>query len=83
MPCGHEDWPCCGCGGDIEKLRDAEFCQVCGEPEGYCVCEQMDEKEEFDADETMDGDHESGLASAGFGTDEDYLPGGDCDFGVW
>lgn len=23
-------------------------------------------------DESMDGDHESGLASAGFGTDEDY-----------
>jgi hypothetical protein len=25
-----------------------------------------------DMDESMDGDHESGLASAGFGTDEDY-----------
>lgn len=23
-------------------------------------------------DDSMDGDHESGLASAGFGTDEDY-----------
>lgn len=27
-------------------------------------------------DESMDGDHQSGLASAGFGTDEDY---GGCD----
>jgi len=29
-------------------------------------------EEGFDVDESMDGDHESGLASAGFGTDEDY-----------
>lgn len=25
-----------------------------------------------DYDESMDGDHETGLASAGYGTDEDY-----------
>ena len=35
-------------------------------------------EEEPDMDESMDGDHESGLASAGFGTDEDY--GGGCDW---
>ena len=29
-----------------------------------------DEPESFD--DSMDGDHESALASAGFGTDEDY-----------
>jgi len=29
-------------------------------------------EEEPDMDESMDGDHESALASAGFGTDEDY-----------
>jgi hypothetical protein len=29
----------------------------------------MDER---DVDDSMDGDHESALASAGFGTDEDY-----------
>jgi len=29
-------------------------------------------EEGFDVDESMDGDHESALASAGFGTDEDY-----------
>ena len=34
-----------------------------------------------DGDESMDGDHESGLASAGFGMDEDYLPGGCDDLG--
>lgn len=31
-------------------------------------CDAADE----DNYEAMDGDHESGLASAGFGTDEDY-----------
>jgi hypothetical protein len=40
-------------------------------------------KPEFEAfddgpDESMDGDHETALASAGFGTDEDY-----GDFGGW
>ena len=29
-------------------------------------------EQEPDMDESMDGDHESALASAGFGTDEDY-----------
>ena len=33
--------------------------------------------EEKEPDDSMDGDHETGLASAGFGTDEDY--GGDCE----
>ena len=28
--------------------------------------------DEDDHDDSMDGDHESGLASAGWGTDEDY-----------
>ena len=30
-------------------------------------------------DDSMDGDHESGLASAGWGTDEDYGDYGDYD----
>ncbi len=34
-----------------------------------------DEVDEYD--DSMDGDHESALASAGWGTDEDY--GGGCD----
>lgn len=28
--------------------------------------------EEYDYDDSMDGDFDSGMASAGFGTDEDY-----------
>jgi hypothetical protein len=31
-----------------------------------------DESWDDDYDDSMDGDHESGLASAGWGTDEDY-----------
>jgi hypothetical protein len=29
----------------------------------------------------MDGDHETALRDAGWGVDEDYLPGGSEDFG--
>ncbi len=44
------------------------------------IASQFDEEEEEnedeewsdDYDDSMDGDHESGLASAGWGTDEDY-----------
>lgn len=35
------------------------------------------ESDEADYDESMDGDFDSGMASAGYGTDEDY--GGDCE----
>ena len=83
MPsCGHEDWPCCGCGDDLERIDDGDLCQGCGEPEAFCHCDEMDEyDDDCDGDEGMDGDHESGLASAGFGVDEDYMPNGDDDFG--
>ena len=37
-----------------------------------CVSVDHDEVEDDDYDESMDGDHESALASAGWGTDEDY-----------
>lgn len=33
--------------------------------------EDLDDEPDFE-DDAMDGDHESALASAGFGTDEDY-----------
>jgi hypothetical protein len=32
----------------------------------------FNEKDEDDYDDSMDGDHASALASAGWGTDEDY-----------
>lgn len=38
------------------------------------------EDEDEDIDDSMDGDHESALTSAGFGTDEDYGCYGDGDY---
>ena len=37
----------------------------------------LDEDEDEDYDDSMDGDWDSGMASAGFGTDEDYGYAGD------
>lgn len=66
-----------------------ELLCLCGEKtlDGHFVCKECLEEEMKDAwgdDEPrddMDGDHESGLASAGFGTDEDYGYYGDDDYG--
>ena len=42
--------------------------------------EDEDENEDVDGfDDSLDGDHESGLASCGWGTDEDYGHYGDYD----
>jgi hypothetical protein len=40
-------------------------------------CFLGDDDDDGHYDDSMDGDMESGLASAGYGTDEDY---GDCDY---
>lgn len=59
------------------RLRDSNGNTV-GEVE--VDWDEDDEDEDYepdDYDDSMDGDHESGLASAGWGTDEDY--GGGCD----
>jgi len=74
--CQHEDFPCCGCGPDLDASE--EICPGCNEPENYCSCEDSDEADPGD----MDGDFDTGMASAGFGTDEDYgcYDGPDCDY---
>lgn len=36
------------------------------------VAEVIEDYEEDNYDDSMDGDHDSAMASAGFGTDEDY-----------
>jgi len=41
-------------------------------PVDECYCHEMEDDYPDDYDDSMDGDHESALASAGFGTDEDY-----------
>ncbi len=55
---------------DGEQVTVCEKCadDLCEGGDGeYVLLENYDHY-----DESMDGDHESGLASAGFGTDEDY-----------
>lgn len=52
--------------GYEEETMDPEF----DENEEYY-------RDEYEYDDSMDGDHASALASAGWGTDEDY--GGGCD----
>lgn len=39
------------------------------------MLQKATEDESRDIDDSMDGDHQSALASAGWGTDEDYNPG--------
>ena len=69
---------CTECGCEIDEALDY---YIEGEEPGTgihheCPDECPDEEEEDDADPgEMDGDHESALASCGWGTDEDY--GGD------
>ena len=81
--------PVCGTPHTVcdEDLRnpDAALCTPCWEIE--CGCGDFDREDETlaerDFDDSMDGDHESALASAGWGTDEDYGDYGqyDNDFG--
>lgn len=40
-------------------------------------CEGLDLSDPWPLDESMDGDFDTGMTSAGWGTDEDY--GGDCE----
>lgn len=50
---------------ELDELRDQM-----SEDEGYD--EELEDDWDDSYDDSMDGDHESGLASAGWGTDEDY-----------
>lgn len=54
---------CPNCGQDL--VDDEEICENCGEDAVEC-------DDEPEPDESMDGDWDSGMTSAGFGTDEDY-----------
>ncbi len=67
---------------EFNPTPDLNTCPDCGEAE--CCCEQGEEcgcmcddcelcyPPETEPDDSMDGDAASALASAGFGTDEDY-----------
>lgn len=62
---------------DQSRVR-ASMTEV-GETEPDGDDEEDDDGGDHEPDDSMDGDHESALASAGFGTDEDYgdFGGGD------
>ena len=55
-----------------------DFYEECEDYNDYYIEEnEVDDEDVDDFDDSMDGDHESGLASAGWGTDEDYGHYGD------
>ena len=66
----------CVCGKKLPIDSRYSVCDGClnsdedDRPFGYDEDDDFDDNREFD--DSMDGDHASGLASAGFGTDEDY-----------
>ena len=55
-----------------------DFYQECEDYNDYYI-EENEVEDDDDYDDSMDGDHESGLASAGWGTDKDYGYYGDYD----
>ena len=67
----HEHHTCPECGYEFEagvdQITEIISCPSCGEPIGVNA--------EQEPDESMDGDFDSGMRDAGFGTDEDYGPG--------
>ncbi len=76
---------CSGCGRklNVANAYDNDLCNQCAdednEPdifdedfEGEDLTDEECHDLENEYDDSMDGDHQSGLASAGFGTDEDY-----------
>lgn len=44
------------------------------------ICNECWEQVDDDYDDSMDGDHDSAMESAGFGTDEDYGLFGDGEY---
>ena len=55
-----------------EEDEEDEGCPECGDLDCDGECMEDTDDEVYEPDDSMDGDHETGLASAGFGTDEDY-----------
>ena len=70
-------WICVYCGTEVpESIHPTQFV-CCGEV-GHT--EEVDEQDDFNEyNDEMDGDAASALASAGWGTDEDYGCYSDCE----
>src|SRR5512137_1956055 len=77
---GEQVFPCASCGCDLPVHNRSALCDSClsaGDPDDdsndiECDCGDCDVCGTADMDESMDGDFDSGMASAGHGTDEDY-----------
>lgn len=74
----------CVCGKTLPLNNRYSICDACmdaGDDDQYFDEFDDDEADDFDdePDESMDGDFDSGMASAGFGTDEDYNHWEDLD----
>lgn len=65
-------------------IAPEDIMKTCEECDGEEVVPDYDDSDpvpsDDDFDDSMDGDAESALASAGFGTDEDYGGASDIDF---
>jgi len=91
--CGHESGCCpsfdedgrqtdmkCTCGASVPLDSRVSICEA-------CIAIDDAEREDYqpdwsEYDDDMDGDFDSGMASAGHGTDEDYGYGGD-EYGMY
>lgn len=66
----------CTCGAVLPIDNRYSICDSCLNADEEDTGEWEDDEEEWDEDtdmdESMDGDFDSGMTSAGFGTDEDY-----------
>jgi hypothetical protein len=72
-------YKCSECGHEWEDAWDCLCNDRCPECNAEIEPHDWGEAEEPDPGD-MDGDHETGLTSAGWGTDEDYMPGGYEEF---
>ncbi len=80
--CGCEDAPCCGCNEVVLTGEDAR--EAIEDDMLYMAeTESVDDLSLYrnEPDDSMDGDFDSAMASAGHGTDEDYgFYGDEIDF---
>lgn len=81
------DYACPNCG--IEVSTTDVCCWSCGvrlvkhdldlgDDDATCDFDELEEYPDPEPDDSMDGDFDSAMASAGYGTDEDY-----GDYGQW
>jgi len=64
---------------DVDAMYEARFerDETFDDFDSEVQCEEVYHEEEYDYDDSMDGDHDSAMASAGWGTDEDHGYSGD------